>query len=53
MGAQILVETLSLLVRRFLSGADAGVFRLVVKLQETSWNCISVAGNNVATCCFT
>ena len=37
MGAQILVEALSLLVRRFLGGADAGAFRLVVKLRETGW----------------
>ena len=37
MGAQILVEALSLLVRRFLGGADAGAFRLVVKLQKTGW----------------
>ena len=37
MGAQILVEALSLLVRRFLGDADAGAFRLVVKLQKTGW----------------
>ena len=37
MGAQILVETLSLLVRRFLGGADAGAFRLVVKLHKRGW----------------
>ena len=37
MGAQILVEALSLLVRRFLGGADVTTFRLVVKLRKTGW----------------
>ena len=37
MGAQMLVEAQTLLVRRLFGGADAVACRLVVKLQKTGW----------------